>query len=103
MFCKECGKELNDNAVVCVNCGCACTPANQTCPKKDRIIALVLWFFFAGFGIHRFYLGQNTQGMLLILNTILLAFFFWLIIPIFFTLGVLIFELVKIIQNKDLC
>ncbi len=23
MFCKHCGKEINDNAVVCVHCGCA--------------------------------------------------------------------------------
>lgn len=23
MFCKHCGKEINDNAVVCVYCGCA--------------------------------------------------------------------------------
>lgn len=23
MFCKECGKETNSKAVVCVNCGCA--------------------------------------------------------------------------------
>ena len=23
MFCKKCGKEINDDAVVCVHCGCA--------------------------------------------------------------------------------
>lgn len=23
MFCRHCGKEINDNAVVCVHCGCA--------------------------------------------------------------------------------
>ena len=23
MFCSKCGKEVNDEAVVCVNCGCA--------------------------------------------------------------------------------
>lgn len=23
MFCKECGNEVNDNAVVCLKCGCA--------------------------------------------------------------------------------
>ncbi|MBR3790704.1 MAG: zinc-ribbon domain-containing protein, partial [Clostridia bacterium] len=22
MFCKKCGKEINDEAVVCVHCGC---------------------------------------------------------------------------------
>lgn len=23
MYCKHCGKEVNDNAVVCIHCGCA--------------------------------------------------------------------------------
>ena len=23
MFCKKCGKEVNDDAVVCIHCGCA--------------------------------------------------------------------------------
>lgn len=23
MYCKNCGKEVNDNAVVCIHCGCA--------------------------------------------------------------------------------
>jgi len=30
MFCKKCGKEINDEAVVCVGCGCA---VNET--KSD--------------------------------------------------------------------
>lgn len=26
MYCKNCGKEINDNAVICVNCGVAVKP-----------------------------------------------------------------------------
>lgn len=26
-FCQKCGKELNDDAIVCIGCGCAVTPS----------------------------------------------------------------------------
>lgn len=29
MFCKECGSELNDKAVVCIKCGCAVNQNNS--------------------------------------------------------------------------
>lgn len=34
MFCKFCGSELNDNAVVCIKCGCAIDRSNRK--KKDK-------------------------------------------------------------------
>ena len=30
MFCKTCGKEVNDNAVICPHCGC------ETCDKEKK-------------------------------------------------------------------
>lgn len=30
MFCSNCGKEINDNAVVCIHCGVPTKPANAT-------------------------------------------------------------------------
>ena len=33
MFCKNCGKELNESAVVCTGCGCA---VEQTQGKKQK-------------------------------------------------------------------
>ena len=45
--------------------------------KKSAGIAYLLWFFFGGFGIHRFYLGRTGSGIamliLLVLSLILLA------------------------------
>ncbi len=29
MFCSKCGKEINDEAVVCPNCGCAVNGSNS--------------------------------------------------------------------------
>lgn len=30
---------------------------------KSRVVALLLWFFVGGLGIHRFYLGHNETGI----------------------------------------
>lgn len=33
MYCKNCGKELNDGAVVCLNCGVGTNTGNTFCPN----------------------------------------------------------------------
>ena len=33
MFCSKCGKEINDDAVVCIHCGCGTEKYN----KKDEV------------------------------------------------------------------
>ncbi|MCH5329586.1 MAG: TM2 domain-containing protein [Alistipes sp.] len=67
MFCSNCGAEVNDNAVVCVKCGCAVgTPAtvDVNASGKDWIVTLLLCFFLGQFGIHRFYAGKTGTGIL---------------------------------------
>lgn len=41
---------------------------------KDKTVAVVLAFFVGGFGIHKFYLGNNVAGVLYLL-------FSWTLIP----------------------
>jgi TM2 domain-containing membrane protein YozV len=41
---------------------------------KSRLIAIILAILLGGIGIHRFYLGQNGAGILMLL-------FFWTFIP----------------------
>ena len=45
---------------------------------KDKTVAVVLVFFVGGFGIHKFYLGNNVAGVLYLV-------FSWTLIP--FVLG----------------
>lgn len=39
MFCSKCGKEMNEDAVVCIKCGCAIAPSarpnNITTPQTN--------------------------------------------------------------------
>lgn len=30
MYCRECGKEIDDKAVVCIHCGCAVNDNSST-------------------------------------------------------------------------
>ena len=67
MFCNKCGKELNNEAVVCVGCGCA---VNVSKPEKDNrgLITILLCWFLGIFGAHRFYTGHTTIGIIQILT-----------------------------------
>ena len=87
--CQECGKEISDTASVCPHCGApvvkevycskcgtkvpenvqycpACGAAMNTtaAPKKDRIVAGLLGIFLGTLGIHYFYLGKTTAGVI---------------------------------------
>ena len=87
--CKECGKEISDTASVCPHCGapvvkdvycqkcgtkvpenvqycpaCGAAMNNTVAPKKDRLVAGLLGIFLGTLGIHYFYLGKTTAGVI---------------------------------------
>lgn len=97
MYCRTCGKEIDDNAYVCVNCGCkpltgksycpycgTATNENQVmclfcgrslentqqCGSKNMYVAAVLAFLLGVIGIHDFYLGYTAKGVVKIVFTI---------------------------------
>ena len=104
MFCRNCGKEIANNAAVCVSCGVASGQGARYCPncgsetvpnaavctrcgvalaqqgggQKSKLAAGLLGIFLGGFGVHNFYLGYIGKAVgQLILNIlgILLAVF----------------------------
>ncbi|MGL4849638.1 MAG: NINE protein [Clostridium sp.] len=62
MFCKDCGKEISSNAVMCPNCGAPMA----TVGEKSKVAAALLCFFLGGFGIHRFYVGKIGTGIIML-------------------------------------
>ncbi len=75
MFCKHCGKEISDNAVICVHCGCSSAStihgtsvSIENASPYSKITALLLCFFLGCFGIHSFYVGKTGVGILQLLT-----------------------------------
>jgi len=70
-FCATCGKEVNPGAAVCVNCGSALKKvAAANGEQKPKLVAVLLAFFLGGIGIHDFYLGYNKNGIIKIVLTV---------------------------------
>lgn len=67
MYCSNCGAEINDNAVVCIKCGCAVNKPTKTDingSSKSWLATVLLCFFLGYLGIHRFYVGKTGTGIL---------------------------------------
>ena len=67
MFCKHCGAEILDQAVICPKCGCATNAnanvADPNASDKTWLATLLLCWFLGTFGIHRFYVGKTGTGV----------------------------------------
>ena len=66
MFCSKCGKEVNDEAVVCVHCGCAIenkkpSPANSNDAPKTGFA--VLGFFIPLVGLILYLVNKDTAPL----------------------------------------
>lgn len=64
VYCRDCGKEISANALACPHCG-AQQNTNLNSPKS-RMVAILLALFLGWFGVHKFYLGQATHGIIML-------------------------------------
>ena len=61
-FCQNCGVETNPGAMVCVQCGAGLT-AMPPADAKSKLVAGILGILVGGLGVHRFYLGYIGIGI----------------------------------------
>ena len=72
MYCKNCGNEIEDNVSFCPNCGAKVERDTQYPKKgKSQIGAGLLGIFLGSLGIHNFYLGYMTKGIIQLLLTLI--------------------------------
>lgn len=103
MYCKNCGNQMDPNAAVCLNCGCAkgtgmsyCANCGQpvspgaavctTCGyatvqapavapnAKSKLVAGLLGIFLGCYGVHNFYLGYTGKAVAQVLISVLSCF-----------------------------
>jgi TM2 domain-containing membrane protein YozV len=73
IYCRECGKQVSDQAASCPSCGApvaASTPPAVVAPSgpmKSRSTAILLAIFLGGLGIHKFYLNKPLWGVIYLL------------------------------------
>lgn len=100
MFCRNCGNEVDENAVACMKCGHNPKDGSKHCPNcgvevessqivcvkcggalkgaqqqalgvgqvaKSKMIYLLLAIFLGEFGVHNFYAGYTSIGVIQLL------------------------------------
>ena len=106
-YCRECGAEIMDKAVICPKCGCSTGEnkgINLDVKEVDgekvysKLVALLLWLFLGWIGAHRFYIGDSGTGAIYVLCLL----FCWLFIPAFVLIGLLVYDLIQILANDHL-
>ena len=71
-FCPNCGKEVNENADVCLGCGVALKNNNTTAQaEKSKIAAGILGILLGSLGVHNFYLGYTGKAVAQLLISLL--------------------------------
>ena len=93
-YCRECGKEINEKAVVCIHCGCAVEQNKCNTNAPNKWIALLLWVFLGAFGGHKFYIGEIGWGITYLLS---MTVGWFLIVPPIWIGVMLIIDFVSIL------
>jgi TM2 domain-containing membrane protein YozV len=70
-YCFNCGQVIDSRAAICPKCGVPQPDAisnNNKSLNTRWLITLLLCVFLGTFGIHRFYLGRITTGILMLIT-----------------------------------
>lgn len=92
-FCSYCGKPLEPQASVCLNCGVSAVSTNKE--LKSKLAAGLFGIFFGAFGVHNFYLGYTGKAVVQLCVSILGLLLSCLVIGVFVVLGIEIWGFVE--------
>jgi uncharacterized membrane protein YvbJ len=78
VFCRECGKQISDQAASCPHCG---APQKTEAPTIEREVSAVWTFLFGG--IYFLVKGWFKAGIAALVISFFTGFIAWFIIPFF--------------------
>ena len=87
MYCKTCGSEINDKAVICVKCGCTSSTFNLDNKTVYILLGCVLGLFLPG--IHNIYIGNRSKGLAQVLITVCSCWVLWIVCYIWTVIDVI--------------
>lgn len=68
-FCQDCGEIINVKAEICPQCGVRQPFSSYSGNTDNRwLVTLLLCWFLGVFGVHRFYTGHITIGIIQLLT-----------------------------------
>ena len=81
-FCKNCGKPIENDFKACPYCGAKTD--NKIISGKDWLVCLILLVFAGMLGIHKFYVGRTSGGVVMLVLTLtvigaIASFVLWII------------------------
>ncbi len=62
MFCNKCGKEIDNEAVMCVHCGVPVKSESKEKSDKSKAEYMIRAWFGGALGMHDIYAGYKKQG-----------------------------------------
>jgi TM2 domain-containing membrane protein YozV len=75
VFCKSCGEKIKREAEICPKCGVrqfaaveyrsSGGPSKNEALNMEWLVLVLLCFFLGEFGIHQFYSGKKSKGILM--------------------------------------
>lgn len=85
MFCNNCGKEINDNAAVCVNCGVATGNGNEKLDNPSNIAGAVSCCFpIVGLILYFIWKDEKPKSAKMVCNWMLGGIAVWVIFYVLF-------------------
>lgn len=99
-FCSNCGSPINENAAICLACGAGVKSKSETSgtSEKTKMIAALLAIFLGHLGIHWFYLGEKQKGIRNILLSVGCVFLMIIGVGLLGFVGLWIYNIITAVQ-----
>ena len=99
-FCHSCGSSVNSNQAMCINCGVQLKEINKTQNGDSPNPAIMGLLSFLITGLGQMVMGQVAKGIVMLIGSIILAFFTFGLSSII-TIAISIIDAVLIAKKKQ--